>query len=850
MANNYDEAIKKNRQYLTQAQIDALVAASQQYNNQNAGNRAGALASAREQYDVGYRGLQNMGLAGASGAAPTSGEVPRLQQQIRTPFEDYNNRLRDVERQRLGALGNQFAQQTQAQWAAEAERQRQAQEAAARARAAAAAVGVNTKFAAAIQGVEDAARQAQINAINAKGMKQTAQVKQQAFENGIGSLLSPVEKAQRDGMLRTARPQDVAAAAAFANINTTMQQQTANANQAYTAAEQAYKTADATIRGMDMTRKYGGTVDDQQYQAAKRTRDEAQKAYQTAEAKQTMDRIRQDDPEYYSAILTASSNVSSPEAKHKAYEVIAGRSTTEVVNAMGYQRAMSDKEFNDATKVIPDIRMQLNIIDSTRNRMSNGGTGGEKTIDEALFELKKLGYTEDEARDLVEKYNNDRNFKREYDYLNGAYTALYEHQGEKPTKSVNDKETDVTYRVVNRLPNKRSGASIDTETARYMTDEQRDIYNAIFGKEGAAAANEFAKAIVPIVEMKRAEDDQLWLEKLATEKGFPAWLLARGANLVGSIPAMVEKLAVNAQNISAGATGELKKYSPNSGTSRLSNWADIVQLKQSQNILEYYDKQERPGMGKFMNFMYNTGTSMADSLIAMGVSGVLGPGATDALFFSSAGNQAYKDAIQRGATQEQAMGLSFLSGTAEALFEHVSLEKLTQTLKFKGKPIIQAIKDAFTQAGVEGSEELFTEIANVLSDFAIMKDKSEMQEAIDNGELGTYLWDHLSSATLGGLASGLLFGLTGVGGAAFSQAKDSKAKSSLGSKVRENSDVQQVKNAAVMLGGEAMQQAENDARDGEIPCVFHRKNREKWKVTMNLDDFMKIYERWSNARNN
>lgn len=48
----------------------------------------------------------------------------------------------------------------------------------------------------------------------------------------------------------------------------------------------------------------------------------------------------------------------------------------------------------------------------------------------------------------------------------------------------------------------------------------------------------------------------------------------------------------------------------------------------------------------------------------------------------------------------------------------------------------------------------------------------------------------------------------------------------------------------------AMQQAENDARDGEIPCVFHRKNREKWKVTMNLDDFMKMYERWSDAGDN
>lgn len=47
----------------------------------------------------------------------------------------------------------------------------------------------------------------------------------------------------------------------------------------------------------------------------------------------------------------------------------------------------------------------------------------------------------------------------------------------------------------------------------------------------------------------------------------------------------------------------------------------------------------------------------------------------------------------------------------------------------------------------------------------------------------------------------------------------------------------------------AMQQAENDARDGEIPCVFHRKNREKWKVTMNLEDFMKMYERWRDAGN-
>ena len=39
----------------------------------------------------------------------------------------------------------------------------------------------------------------------------------------------------------------------------------------------------------------------------------------------------------------------------------------------------------------------------------------------------------------------------------------------------------------------------------------------------------------------------------------------------------------------------------------------------------------------------------------------------------------------------------------------------------------------------------------------------------------------------------------------------------------------------------AMEQAKADAKD-KLPAVFHRKNREKWLVTMELDDWMKIYQ--------
>ena len=43
----------------------------------------------------------------------------------------------------------------------------------------------------------------------------------------------------------------------------------------------------------------------------------------------------------------------------------------------------------------------------------------------------------------------------------------------------------------------------------------------------------------------------------------------------------------------------------------------------------------------------------------------------------------------------------------------------------------------------------------------------------------------------------------------------------------------------------AMRQAIRDAgrfHDG-VPCVFHRRNREGWRVTMRIDDWLALYQR-------
>lgn len=43
---------------------------------------------------------------------------------------------------------------------------------------------------------------------------------------------------------------------------------------------------------------------------------------------------------------------------------------------------------------------------------------------------------------------------------------------------------------------------------------------------------------------------------------------------------------------------------------------------------------------------------------------------------------------------------------------------------------------------------------------------------------------------------------------------------------------------------DAISQAKHDAKEGEIPTVFHRKDRCEWLVTMTLDDYMKMYKEY------
>ncbi len=47
----------------------------------------------------------------------------------------------------------------------------------------------------------------------------------------------------------------------------------------------------------------------------------------------------------------------------------------------------------------------------------------------------------------------------------------------------------------------------------------------------------------------------------------------------------------------------------------------------------------------------------------------------------------------------------------------------------------------------------------------------------------------------------------------------------------------------------AMEQAKADAKNGDIPVVFHRKNRKPWIVTMYLEDWIELYKSMKEKEN-
>lgn len=154
--------------------------------------------------------------------------------------------------------------------------------------------------------------------------------------------------------------------------------------------------------------------------------------------------------------------------------------------------------------------------------------------------------------------------------------------------------------------------------------------------------------------------------------------------------------------------------------------------------------------GLSLGSTYQLGTSMVNSVVNAATQGGFG-----AIFMGgSAASNAFYNALDKGATAEQAIYNGLAQGTAEALFEYISLDKLINM--DVSAPLM---KNILKQSGVEASEEAMTSIANYVTDAIIMKDKSEYEALMqeyngDKTKVYLAMVNQIAQDAIGGFISG------------------------------------------------------------------------------------------------
>lgn len=193
--------------------------------------------------------------------------------------------------------------------------------------------------------------------------------------------------------------------------------------------------------------------------------------------------------------------------------------------------------------------------------------------------------------------------------------------------------------------------------------------------------------------------------------------------------------------------GDDVKYNP---YNILNKASEVITQETKQDIRDMLLKNDNltlaPGMlnkkGEFLESLiggaYDLYNTMAESAIARIPATVTGmPFLTDALFGINAFANTYNDMIDSGADKGKALATSALAGVFEGLFEHVSLEKLKAFQTSASVTAKDFIKNSLKQFVTEGSEELFTDFANTISDQLINGDASElnrrMQDLVASG---------------------------------------------------------------------------------------------------------------------
>lgn len=271
--------------------------------------------------------------------------------------------------------------------------------------------------------------------------------------------------------------------------------------------------------------------------------------------------------------------------------------------------------------------------------------------------------------------------------------------------------------------------------------------------------DEINELIDNIVELRKNQineqqqkKDNAEMQNFAKEHEVSAFLLSRGANIVGGFTGLFEPLlqAGNEYGIDTNAAG----YS----LTKASNTIDEqIQLDHDWTI-EVGDKKVDG-----FDFMYSIGTGVVDNVARLALSGG-NSAVAGGMMFGQATTQSIIDNKEKGYSDAKALTMSLLNGTFEAITEKLSLDVI---LKSNGTALKQ-IANSFI---AEGSEEVTSNWLNKIADQIANGNHSELSRQytlyLENGYtesealaevVGSSIGEDFEAFLIGGLSGAVMGG--------------------------------------------------------------------------------------------
>ena len=366
----------------------------------------------------------------------------------------------------------------------------------------------------------------------------------------------------------------------------------------------------------------------------------------------------------------------------------------------------NDPEYLEKLNRYNDLAKQADFSSLSKAGESKRNTGFLHTLTEILPDSWLPG---DDVYDYI---NDIDNYRIEHKTGRSDWLAL-----EKPVSEMTDEEKSRYLRegVAQANYGKNDVSYNDYDQ---MTGQQIGIYNYLYATSGKDAAQEYLEYLKPELSQKRFSKEQSAYKEIAKQQPVLASAASVGSTLFG-FPAYLENAAQYIskawdKDAQLNPYGNLQSIAAARGTIRGQVSTDL-----EENTLDIFGWNP-------VSFLYNNIMSFADSL-ATAQFGKLG----GAVLGGSAANDTMQDALQRGATDGQALFLGALAGTFEDLFETWSIGNFEAMKAIPKSGFKNGVLNVLKSMGVNATEEMGTEIANIFVDALAMGSGSNWERSVN-----------------------------------------------------------------------------------------------------------------------